>query len=267
MGRLGNRLNALRRESEHVSLWGLLRIRLIGRYNRFAGSLHLRQRWPVVCLRLRSGAVVYLRTGTSDYDALTQIFIDREYEPLDCLTSVKTILDCGANVGYSSVYFLERFPSARVIALEPDPQNAWLCRKNLARYGNRAQVVAAALWDHPARLSLVRGEYGDGREWATQVCATRSGEDFSGGEVAATDMPSVLSLCGTDPIDILKIDIERSELVVFQGPTKWLSRVRNIAIELHDDDCKRVFFGAMDNYRFHVVRSGELTICLDIAAA
>jgi len=48
------------------------------------------------------------------------------------LSNADLIIDAGANVGYSSVYFLSNFPNCRVIAIEPDGDNFASLQKNLA---------------------------------------------------------------------------------------------------------------------------------------
>ena len=249
----------------HVNPLGFLALKLIERYNRVARKFHIREFRPVIRVRLLLlDTTVYVRAGTSDYDVLKQIFIEHQYKPLDHLPGVRTIIDCGANVGYSSIYFLERFPDARIVAVEPDPDNVVLCRLNLAPYGDRALVLASALWSHSETLGIQRGVYGDGREWATQVRPLALSRDNSLGEIEGTDVPALLSLCDDGQADIMKIDIERAESVVFQGPAEWLKNIGNIAIELHDDECRHVFFSAMSCYRFDLTLSGELTICQNI---
>ena len=111
-------------------------------------------------LKMRTG-------GSSDRLALHQIFIEEEYEPL-ALSHPTAILDLGANVGYSSAYFLSKYPTARVVAVEPDPQNYALCCRNLSPFGERATVVKGAVWPERTRLVLKRGAFRDGREWTTQ---------------------------------------------------------------------------------------------------
>ena len=59
-----------------------------------------------------------------------QIFTFDEYSSLRNLENVSLVLDLGANVGYSSAYFLSCFPEARVVAVEPDEQNMAICRTN-----------------------------------------------------------------------------------------------------------------------------------------
>jgi FkbM family methyltransferase len=194
-------------------------------------------------------------------DVFSQIFAWDAYACLRSVRSPRWIVDLGANVGYSSAYFLSCFPTARVIAVEPDPDNCKLCRRNLAEYGERARVVSGAAWSTRARLVLSRGTFADGREWATQVFAGEDGE----GLVEGYDMPSLLEMTGGERIDILKVDIERSELDLFgDRSTSWLRSVGNICIELHGADCEKVFFEALRGFDYVVRRSGELTVCQNL---
>ena len=65
--------------------------------------------------------------------------------------------------------------------------------------------------------------------------------------------------------DILKIDIESAETVVFsQNYEKWLRKVQNIVIELHGEECEAIFFKAMSPYKYDLYTSGELTVCRNI---
>ncbi|MGH7665079.1 MAG: FkbM family methyltransferase [Gemmatimonadaceae bacterium] len=199
------------------------------------------------------------RARTSDRDVFRQIFLEREYSCLDGLADARTIVDCGANVGYSSAYFLSRYPRSRVIAVEPDPRNfAWL-QRNLEPYGDRVSLRCSAIWRESAALAVAPGEFGDGREWATQVRPARPGEVAT---IQALTIGDVLDDVGCERIDILKIDIEGAEAEVFRGDVSaWLGRVNNLVIELHGDECRRMFFAAISEREFEISRSGELTVC------
>ena len=71
---------------------------------------------------------VRMRSGrSSDLSVFWQIFVNREYAVLNDVHSTRLIIDLGANVGISSAYLLNQFPSAKVIAVEPDPGNYELC--------------------------------------------------------------------------------------------------------------------------------------------
>lgn len=204
-----------------------------------------------------------VRRGTSDLSVLAQVFLFEEYSAIPALPDGAVVLDCGANVGYSAIYFLSRFPTCRVIALEPDPGNLTALRENLSPYGNRATVIGAAVWSRCGRLSMLEGGYRDGREWTRQVRETQPGE---AGLIEAVDMPALLDRAGSDRISLLKMDIEGAEAVIFAEPTDaWLPRIDTLAIELHDDSqfgpATPIFEQAIRAARFHVVRTGEVTVC------
>lgn len=198
------------------------------------------------------------RGASSDLHVFHQIFIEREYRCLDGLTGVRTIVDAGANVGYSSAYLLSRFPEARVVAIEPDPANCEILKENLRRFGNRAIVRQAALWSEPTTLDFSESTTGEGDEWGREVNAANGA-----GTIEALDMPSIFETYGLGEIDLLKIDIEGAEKTVFSAPDlSWLDRVRNIVIELHGDECREPFMRAIATRDYAISECGELTVCL-----
>jgi hypothetical protein len=48
------------------------------------------------------------------------------------------------------------------------------------------------------------------------------------------------------------------------SPEIWLPHVRNLVIELHDEECSRVFFSALARYDYRLLSRGDLTYCLDL---
>jgi FkbM family methyltransferase len=182
---------------------------------------------------------------------------------LDQLNDVKFIIDCGAYVGYSSAYFLKRFPNAHVLAIEPDERNFEILRRNMAPYGNAVTLLRSAVWSHRVGLVVCKGQYDDGRDWATQVRECRDGEEP---EVYAVDIGSLLDQSGFQRINVLKVDIEQAETVVFsRNYESWIDRVDTFVIELHDEKCREVFFNALQSGAFHFSRSGELTVAQRIS--
>lgn len=197
---------------------------------------------------------VHGRTQDSDSLVLKQIFLSREYAPIDDQVDVRFVLDCGANAGYSSIYFLNRFPRCRVMAVEPDPANVRLLRKNLKPYGDRTDVVEAGVWSTSTKVVIERGN----EAWATRVRAVRGGER---GDVEAVDISFLLRRAGFERIDVLKMDIEGSEAEVFSANVNaWLPRVRTLVIELHGERAASIVRGALASYDCAELISGEVSI-------
>jgi FkbM family methyltransferase len=173
-------------------------------------------------------------------------FILGKFVPIEHLKNVRTIVDCGAYTGITSLYFLNKFPLARVIAVEPDRDNYEICKANLKPYKTRAELVNAAIWFSRGVVQVVRGNDRYRNAWKIQV----TGQHGSGDKVPALDMKTLMKDHHITKIDILKINIEGSELNLFQEQVDWLESVDSITIELHSRECGKTFLDAVKPYKF-----------------
>ena len=200
---------------------------------------------------------VFFRPGSSDLNVFHQIFVEREYHCLDDLKNVQLILDLGANVGYSSAYFLSKFPESFVVAVEPDPANFSALERNLRPYNGRCKLVRAAVWSEKTKLFLDVTTLGAKSEWGRKVAAA----PLSDIEVDAIDIKSLVSLVPHTRISLLKMDIEGAEReVLSKNVEPWLSLVDAFAIEVHGKECEDALQTAIGGYNFKLSTSGELTI-------
>jgi FkbM family methyltransferase len=206
---------------------------------------------------------VFARHGTSDFLVFNQVFVGREYRCLDHIESPGLIVDCGANVGYTSAYFLSQFPTATVIAVEPDTGNFELLRRNLSNYGDRFVPIKAAVWPFDERLQFQSSTMAQGSEWGRAV--QRPVDQTSSEMIDTVSIPKLIELSGRERISVLKIDIEGSERELFSaGVSEWIDRVDNIAIELHGEECASLFFEAMRDRKMTMSTCGELTVALSM---
>ncbi len=199
----------------------------------------------------------FRRVGT-DLAVMMQMFVTREYAPVASLKNVRTIVDCGANIGLSAYYLLHYHQSARLIAVEPDPANCALCRKNLAPFGDRAVVLQAAVWPENTRLRINPGSRRGGA-WSLEV------EPWPDGDVDGLTIHEILRRAGApDQIDLLKMDVEGAEEEIFRNRPAWLGATRNIAIELHGDRERLAFASALEGFRYERREVDELTVIYDL---
>lgn len=201
---------------------------------------------------------MFCRAGTSDIDVFKHMFVVREYSVLEFLKDPALVIDCGANAGFSSAYLLNRFPTAKVISVEPDPGNFETLLRNTKSFGRRCDAINAGVWSKTCGLKFSEVPFGDGREWAVSVREAGDGETP---DVPAVDIGSLIHRSGFERVSLLKVDIEGSEDAVFDGSHKaWIDRVDNIIIELHGEKSARNYLDAVDAAGFTSRIVGNLTL-------
>lgn len=171
---------------------------------------------------------IWLRKHTSDIRIFEQVFLAKEYNFELYNLAPQLIIDAGANVGYSSIYFAKKYPMARIIAIEPDSTNYAMLLRNVEPYLN-ITPVKAALWSKKCNLEIRNPK---AAKWAIQV--KEAGEDDSQNKILAITINDIFTLAACTQIDILKLDIEGAEKELFEKNCEdWLSNVKVIVIELH----------------------------------
>jgi FkbM family methyltransferase len=206
-------------------------------------------------IHLNAGArQVFLRRATSDIQCLDKVFICNEYV-MPFKISPRVIVDAGANIGLATVYYANKYPDARILSIEPEPANFQMLKRNCAGLRN-VTLMQAAIWPEKAAL---RFENSETEPWAFSV--TDAGSDKAGSSVDAITMEEVLQHLGADQIDLLKVDIEGSELQLFsRGAERWIDRVEAIVIELHDryrPGCAQAFYSVLATRNFIQEIRGE----------
>jgi FkbM family methyltransferase len=196
---------------------------------RFRKSLPLPGRAQLRRVRVRGTRhPLYIRLGTSDGFTLEEIFLQRVYRSVTDaeLGEVRQVVDLGANVGMTVRLWADRYPAARIVAVEPDEANLAVCRANTAADASRITLVRACVAGRPGVVHLDRS--GD-------ACAYRMADGAAMGEpVPAMTLPQILDHAGfKGEIDLLKCDIEGAEREVFGDCGDWVGRVRNVIVELH----------------------------------
>jgi FkbM family methyltransferase len=237
-----------------IGLWGTIQLILLRLEALYGGTGKIHK------IRITGYShPVFIRGGkSSDAMVLYQIFGVREYELATALDSIHFIMDAGANIGLASLYFLGRYPGARIMAVEPDPGNFEICRMNLEPYGDRAILQRGAVWSSCCHLTPVPFP----SEWGLSVRSAKPGEDAP---IEAFDIPSLMAAAGEEAIDLLKVDIEGSEEELFTpGSESWLRTIRNIAIEFHGACCERRFLEAMRNSAYRRIQRPMAAFFLDI---
>jgi len=132
------------------------------------------------------------------------------------------ILDCGANVGVSCLYFRKHFPNARITAFEPDPKIFAYLQTNLTNAGYiDVKLIPKGVWSSATTLRF-QSEGSDGG----RIC---NGEATNIINIPTVRLRDYLN----ESVDLLKIDIEGAETEVILDIAPVLKNVRNIFVEYH----------------------------------
>jgi len=168
-----------------------------------------------------------LRIRTSDILVYGDILLRGEYG-LDLPFSPKAIVDAGANVGMASIYFAHRYPEAKIIAIEAEASNFALLADNVRPYP-AITPVHAALWNRDGQIGINEPDPAieASGNWAFVTC------EGTGVEVRAVTMATLMRETGISSFDLIKMDIEGSEIEVFED-AEWLDGAGCVMVELHD---------------------------------
>ena len=191
----------------------------------------------------RSSAIS-LRSATSDWFTFDQIFIHEDYNlkalkrypELEALYAkysaegTPLILDLGANIGLSSVYFHHVWPASKIVAVEPSEDNFAVLRQNFGTNG-RFEALLAGISCKSSRLALTDSSV-EKNAFTTTVI-----EPGTDGGVQGVTVPEILAKyppsSGYRPF-IVKIDIEGFESDLFAENTDWVNDFPVLIIEMHD---------------------------------
>lgn len=180
--------------------------------------------------RALRGRPALVRLRTTDWTTLKESFVYRYHVPPAALTlEIRSILDLGANVGYTAAEMAMSFPKAALVAVEMDPENYRYAEMNTQCIGPRVRCVNAAVWIHD------RGVAYDSDRECDAYCVQEGCVESPDAVVRSMTPEQLLDLLPGGEADFVKMDIEGAEAEVLRrGRVAWLSRIKSLNVEIHD---------------------------------
>jgi FkbM family methyltransferase len=139
------------------------------------------------------------------------------------------IVDCGANVGVSILFFKKIFPAAEIIAFEADKNIFSVLKKNIQNSTfKEITLINKGVWNKEGKI-LFNEEGADGGN----IKDDNNKEQLNGNyfEIETTSLRPYLN----KKVDFLKIDIEGAESTVLEDCNDLLKNVERIFIEYHSE--------------------------------
>ena len=192
---------------------------------------------------IHNGNNFHLRKNTSDIAVYHQIYYLKEYKTVvDFILNqfklqIDHIIDVGANIGCATCYFLEHFPNANVISIEPDHGNFNMLVKN-TNWSNKVQTINAAVWDKSINLRKAVN-FRDGREWSSSY--EIDDNQIAENAIKVVTLNEIVENAELTGFVLLKIDVEGAEKHLFTADSdlNYLQNIHFLALEIHDEVCDR----------------------------
>ena len=178
------------------------------------------------------GGFTFHHRNEPEFELLSrEIFEAAEYS-FDCAKSDPIILDCGSHIGLSIAWFKFRFPDARIIAFEPDPENFELLQTNIGLNGfEKVELLNLAVSSRRGTARLY-GEFGVAAPMASAHSLRQEwGAQRSDQYIPVNTVPLADYITG--PIDYLKLDIEGMEVEVLESIRPQLHLIGAVGLEFH----------------------------------
>lgn len=165
-----------------------------------------------------------------DVAVLEETFVKKEYE-FEYLPNPKVIVDLGANVGDTAIFYSILFPEAKIFAVEPNPQVYAKLEENTKDFPN-IRICKYAVSDKTGKIDLYFGDshLGSSIKQREQNKNSIEVDVYSLEDFYIKGNIKEIS----EKIDILKFDIEGAEEFLLNS--EFLkTKVLQIAGEIHDD--------------------------------
>jgi FkbM family methyltransferase len=201
--------------------------------------------------------VINFPDSASFYSIYKELFQNQIYK---FITDHKQplIIDCGANIGLSVIYFKQLYPQAKIVAFEPDAEIYSYLEKNINKLPEAGDVklYKKALWDSNGILQF-KNEGADAGRLSLENDTTSFNKII---EVESVKLSEFI----TEPVSFLKIDIEGAEMKVIEEIEQKLHLVDNMFIEYHSFEKlpqeldKILAILSRNNFRYYLDTPGKI---------
>ena len=151
-----------------------------------------------------------------------EIFVRNNYE-FESSRKNPLIIDCGANIGMSILFFKKLYPDCKIIAFEPDRGVFKALQSNIESFGlQHVELHNKAVWSSETELQfLAEGSWGG-----------RIPKPGDGGNMVTVKTIRLKDYLKQN-VDFLKIDVEGAETEILRDCAGELKSVANLFLEYH----------------------------------
>ncbi|MFZ2199399.1 MAG: FkbM family methyltransferase [Microgenomates group bacterium] len=197
---------------------------------------------------------IWYENSDEFYELKKEIFGENCYY-LELEKENPTIIDAGAHIGLTVLYFKMLFPKARIIAFEPIPANFELLQKNIEENQLENVEIYQAVIAPKSGILRIHEPIGESA-WKSGAGIIPKGwrgiQTNKEIKVEAIGISEILR----EQIDLFKMDIEGMEYEVIRNMGDKMRMIKNLMIEVHPrkdhriDEIKKIL--SQNGYKFEV---------------
>lgn len=139
----------------------------------------------------------------------------------------KLVLDLGANVGFSCLYFCNHISDVKILAVEPEMNNLKCLEYNSINY-DEIKIINGAIGGSPGKANIF-----DTKADSNAFTVNRSKDELLN-NLTIFSINQLIDMHQAKELFIVKIDIEGFEDDLFSDNLSWIDKTDIIIIELHD---------------------------------
>lgn len=178
-------------------------------------------------VQLRGGPrIAFRQPPHEDLQVAYEIFLAEAYRPSSDLPrrAPRSIVDVGANLGYSVLHWARQYPNAQILAFEPHPVHLRLLYQHIHanELTRTVRVEACALSNHESTGFLANQE--------SESALTET----PGADAMPIKIRDFFTEVGSRRIDLLKMDIEGGEYPILDDKRFETLDVQTIVLEWHN---------------------------------
>lgn len=177
---------------------------------------------------------LHFREGTTDVGTFIEVFRDKIY-PLPSKFQPQVILDIGANIGMTALYFSLLFPQAEIHSFEPIESNLDILRRNIEGNGlTNVHIHPYGLGDRDYTATFTAPP---GLFWGFSSTARPDQQEKSSVTAHIRDIVGVWDELGLKKVDLAKVDCEGAEVAIFKSLGEKLASIELLFGEFHPNNC------------------------------
>jgi FkbM family methyltransferase len=219
-----------------------------------------------------------INTYETDF-VFNEIFVNKIYLKHGIkLQSDAIVFDIGANIGLFSLYIKENFPKSTIFAFEPSPMVYPILEKNLSCFDKNVHSYNVGLGNNENEqpfhyypgYSVISGFNADKQknieiilsgmktnqpteDLKTEALVKKRFEQENIFQCRVTTLSNIIQQNTIAKVDLLKIDVEGSELAILQGiQTQHWKKIQQIVMEVHNPSDLQIITHLLKTHLFNV---------------